>query len=82
MFYKTVNLYKTINFYKALNFYKTLNIYKAFNICKALNIHKILLPLDDCGKIYKINKVYKDKVSRPVLDTEEITILLNTNVKA
>jgi len=67
--------------YKAINFYKTLNVYKALNIYKAPNICKILLPLNNYNRMYRVSKAREDKAYRPVLDTEEITILLSINAK-
>jgi len=61
--------------------YKTINLYKTFNIYKALNIRKILLPLNGHSKIYRVSKAREDKANGPVLDVEEITILLNLNAK-
>jgi len=31
---------------------------------------------------YIVSKVRKDKASRPILDIEEVTILLSTSIKA
>jgi len=56
--------------------------YKALNIRKALNIHKILLPLNGCSRTYRVSKACEDKASRPVLDAEEVIILLSINAKA
>ena len=53
----------------------------ALNIRKTFNIYKILLPLDGRSWIYRVSKVYEDKACRPVLDAEEVTILLNLNTK-
>ena len=61
---------------------KTPNLCRTLNICKVLNICKILLPLDGCSRMYKVSKVRKDKASGPVLDAEEVTILLSLNAKA
>jgi hypothetical protein len=61
--------------------YRTLNIYKVLNIYKTLNIYKILLPLDDYNRTHGVSKIRKDKASRPILDTEEVTILLSINAK-
>ena len=71
----TPNIRKTSNLYRTLNIYKVLNIYKIFNI------YKILLHLDSRSGTYRVSKVRKDKAYRPVLDAEEVTILLSTNTK-
>ena len=34
------------------------------------------------SRTYGVSKAHKDKASRPVLDAEEVTILLNSNTKA
>ena len=65
----------------ALNLHKTPNIYKTLNIYKVLNIRKILLPLDSRNGVYRVSKAREDKASRPVLNTEEVTILLSLNAK-
>jgi hypothetical protein len=57
------------------------NIHKTFNLYKALNIRKILLPLDDRNGTHGVSEAHEDKAGRPVLDTEEVTILLSTNAK-
>ena len=61
--------------------YKAVNLYKALNIRKAPNIYKILLPLDDHNRTYKVSKARKDKASRPALNIKEATILLSISVK-
>ena len=40
-----------------------------------------LLLLDDRSRTYEVSKVREDKASRPILDAEEVTVLLSTNVK-
>jgi hypothetical protein len=52
-----------------------------FNIHKALNIRKILLLLDDRNGTHGVSEAREDKADRPVLDVEEVTILLSTNAK-
>ena len=64
-----------------LDIRRTPNLYKTSNIRKVLNIRKILLLLDDRSRTYKVSKVRKDKAYRPVLDAEEVTILLSINAK-
>ena len=49
--------------------------------CKALDIRKILLLSDDRNRTHGVSEARKDKASRPVLDAEEVTILLSTNAK-
>jgi len=62
-------------------FYKTINFYKTFNIYKTPIIYKILLFLDSCNEMHGVSKVREDKAGGPVLDIEEVTILLNINAK-
>jgi len=62
--------------------HKTPNLCKILNIRKTLNIRKILLPLVGRSRIYKVSKAREDKAGRPVLDAEEVTVLLSTSVKA
>ena len=76
MFRKTVDLCKTVNLCK------TVDIRKAPNIRKVPNIRRILLPLDGRNRIYGVRKACEDKASRPVLDAEEVTVLLSISVKA
>ena len=52
------------------------------DICRTLNICKTLPLLDDCNGIYGVSKAREDKAGRPVLDAEEITVLLSMSVKA
>ena len=70
------NLHKTVDLRKALNTHRILNIRKVSNI------HKILLPLDSRNRTHGVSEVYKDKAGGPILDTEEVTILLSINIKA
>jgi hypothetical protein len=74
-------LCKTFKLRKTFNIRIIFNIYKTFNLRKALNIRKILLPLDDRNGTYGVSEVHEDKAGRPVLDAEEVTILLSTNTK-
>ena len=48
---------------------------------RSLNIRKILLPLDGLSGTHGVSKVRKDKAYRPVLDAEEVTVLLSINAK-
>ena len=66
---------------KTFNIYTIFNIYKTFDLYKVLNIYKILLPLDGRNGTYRVSEVRKDKASRPILDAEEVTILLSINTK-
>ena len=66
----------------ALNLRKTLNFYRTLNICKAFDICKILLTLDGRSGTHGVSKASENKASRPVLDVEEVTVSLSTNVKA
>ena len=75
------DLYKAFNLHKTLNLYKTFDLYKTYNIHKTFNIYRILLLLDDYSGAYKVSKVCKDKVNRPVLDVEKVIVLLSTNAK-
>ena len=61
---------------------KTLNLYRTLNIRKTPNIYRILLPLDGRNGTYKVSKVRRDKASGPVLDAEEIIVLLSSSAKA
>ena len=61
---------------------KTFDLCRTLNICKVLNIRKIILPVDECSGTYRVSKAREDKASRPVLDAEEVTVLLSTSVKA
>jgi len=67
---------------KTLDLRKTVNIRKILNIRKAPDIRKILLPLDGRNGTYGVSKAREDKACRPVLDAEEVTVSLSTNVKA
>ena len=61
--------------------HKIFDLRKTVNLHRTLNIRKILLPLDGRSRTYGVSKAYKDKAIRPVLDTEEVTVLLSTNAK-
>ena len=67
---------------RALDLYKALDIRKTSDLYKTSNIRKTLLPLDGCNGTHRVNKVREDKASRPVLDVEEVTVLLSTSAKA
>ena len=60
---------------------KTPNLHRTPDLRKALNTRKILLPLDGLSGTHRVSKVYEDKAYRPVLDAEEVTILLSSNAK-
>src|ERR1700733_2464162 len=75
------NLYKILNLHKALDLHKALNLYNALDFYKALNIRRILLLLNGRSGTRGVSKVRKDKAGRPVLDAEEVTVLLSTNTK-
>ena len=66
----------------ALDFCKALDIRKALDFCKTPNIRGILLTLDSRNRTHRVGKARKDKAGRPVLDVEEVTVSLNTNVRA
>jgi hypothetical protein len=66
---------------KTFDLRKTLDICSVLDIHKVLDIRKILLPLDDRNGTYGVSKVREDKASRPVLDAEEVTVLLSMNAK-
>ena len=55
--------------------------YKTLNIRKVLDICKILLPLDSHSRMYGVSKAREDKAGGPVLDIEEVTVLLSLNAK-
>ena len=61
---------------------KTLDLRKTVDIRKVPDIRKILLPLDGRSGMYGVSKVREDKASGPVLDAEEVTVLLSMNAKA
>ena len=58
------------------------NIRRTLDLRKALNIRKILLPFNGRNGTYRVSKVRKDKAYGPVLDMEEVTILLSLSAKA
>jgi hypothetical protein len=41
----------------------------------------MLLLLDNRSRTYEVSKVREDKAYGPILDTEEVTVLLSTNTK-
>jgi len=49
---------------------------------KTTDIRRILLPLNDRSGAYRVSEAREDKAGRPVLDAEEVTILLSSNAKA
>jgi hypothetical protein len=57
------------------------NIRKTPNLRKALDIRKILPPLDGRSRTHGVSKAREDKAGGPVLDAEEVTILLSSNAK-
>ena len=61
------------------NIYKIPDLYRTLNIRKVLDIYKIILPVDECSRTYRVSK---DKTDGPVLDAEEVTVLLSISVKA
>ena len=67
---------------RATDLCKILNLCKALDLYKALDIRKILLLLNGRSGTRGVSKVRKDKAGRPVLDVEEVTVLLSTNAKA
>ena len=52
-----------------------------FNIRKTLDLRRILLPLDGLSGTHGVSKVREGKAYRPVLDAEEVTVLLSINTK-
>jgi hypothetical protein len=60
---------------------KIFDLRKTVDLRRTLDIRKILLPLDGRSRTYRVSKVYEDKAIRPVLDAEEVTVLLSTNAK-
>ena len=67
--------------YRTLDIRKALNIRKALDLRKTFDIRKILLPLDGYSRTHGVSKAREDKAGRPVLDTEEVTVLPSTNTK-
>ena len=51
------------------------------NLRKTSNIRTILLPLDGLSGTHGVSKARENRAYRPVLDAEEVTILLSTNTK-
>ena len=41
----------------------------------------MLLALDGLSRTYRVSKVREGKAYKPVLDVEEVTVLLSTNIK-
>ena len=74
-------LRKTFNIRTIFNIRKTPNLYRTLNIRRTLNIYKVLLPLDSLTGTHGVSKVRENKAYRPVLDAEEVTILLSINAK-
>jgi hypothetical protein len=58
-----------------------LNIRKALNLYKTLNIRKTLPLLDNRNRTHGVSRVREDKANGPILDIEEVTILLSINTK-
>ena len=54
---------------------------KILDIRKTPDIRKILLPLDGLSGTHRVSKAREDRACRPVLDAEEVTVLLSTNAK-
>ena len=63
-------------------FRRTVDIYRTINIRRTLDIRKILLLLDNRNGTHGVSKVREDKADGPILDAEEVTVLLSTNIKA
>ena len=61
--------------------YRTPDLRRTLNIRKVLNIRKILPPLDGRSRTEEVSKAREDKACRPILDAEEVTVLLSTNAK-
>ena len=57
------------------------DIHRTPDLRKTSDIRTILLLLDDRSRTYEVSKVREDKAYRPVLDAEEVTVLLSTNAK-
>ena len=55
---------------------------KTFDLRRTLNIRKILLPLDGRNGTYGVSEARENKACRPVLDAEDVTVLLSMNIKA
>jgi len=67
---------------KTVDLCKALNTYRILDIRKVPNIRKILLPLDGRNGTHRVSEAREDKAGGPVLDAEEVTVLLSINVKA
>ena len=74
-------LRKTYDIRTIFNIRKAFNLCKAFDLRKALNICKILLLLNGRNRTRGVSKVRKDKAGGPILDAEEVTVLLSLNAK-
>ena len=69
------------NIRKTPDLRRTPDLYRTLNIRKVLNIRKILLLLDNRSRMYEVSRAREDKASRPILDAEEVTVLLSINAK-
>ena len=78
---RTPDLRETSDIRTIFNIRKTLDLRITLNIRKVLDIRKILLPLDGLSGTHGVSKVREDRAYRPVLDAEEVTVLLSTNTK-
>jgi hypothetical protein len=73
---------KTFDLRRTFDIHRTINIRRTLSLRKTPNIRKILLPLDGRNGTYGVSETREDKAGGPVLDAEEVIVLLSTNVKA
>ena len=82
MLRKTFDIRTIFNICKTFDLRKALDLCKALDLRKALDIRKILLLLDGRNGTHGVSKAREDKAGGPVLDAEEVTVLLSLNAKA
>ena len=66
-------------FRKILNLCKALDLRRILDIRRTLDIRKVLPPLDGRNGTHGVSE---DKAGGPVLDAEEVIVLLSSNAKA
>ena len=68
-------------FRKAVDLRKTIDLRKTLDIRKVPNIREILLPLNGRNGTYRVSEAREDQAGGPILDVEEVTVLLSLNAK-
>ena len=66
---------------RAPDLHKTVDLRKVLDIRKTPDIRRILPLLDDRNGTHGVSEAREDKAGRPVLDAEEVTVLLSMNAK-